>query len=64
MLGLYHFTERMAGNAQYCQSIENYKYIKGDFTMEIKEAKEILNKAGYLVEFPDKEQDYIDNSVV
>ena len=32
--------------------------------MEIKEAKEILNKAGYLVEFPDKEQDYIDNSVV
>lgn len=40
----------MAGNAQYCQSIENYKYIKGDFTMEIKEAKEILNKNGFILE--------------
>lgn len=40
----------MAGNAQYCQSMENYKYIKGEFTMEIKEAKEILNKNGFILE--------------
>ena len=40
----------MAGNAQYCQSVENYKYIIGDFTMEIKEAKEILNKNGFILE--------------
>lgn len=40
----------MAGNTQYCQSMENYKYIIGDFTMEIKEAKEILNKNGFILE--------------
>jgi len=40
----------MAGNAQYCQSMENYKYIIGDFKMEIKEAKEILNNHGFVLE--------------
>ena len=30
--------------------MENYKYIIGDFTMEIKEAKEILNKNGFILE--------------
>ena len=34
----------MAGNAQYCQSIENYKYIKGeDFDLENNEELAILN---------------------
>lgn len=50
MLGLYHLTESVAVNAQYCQSVENYKYIIGDFTMEIKEAKEILNNHGFILE--------------
>lgn len=40
----------MSGNAQYFKSIENYKYIIGDFTMEIKEAKEILNRNGFILE--------------
>lgn len=47
---LWHFIQKMAGNAQYWQSMENYKYIKGDFTMEIKEAKEILYKNGFFLE--------------
>ena len=30
--------------------MENYKYIIGDFKMEIKEAKEILNNHGFVLE--------------
>ena len=47
---------------KHLKDIQKFKHI-GE-SMKIDAAKEILNKAGYLVEFPDKEQDYIDNSVV
>lgn len=47
---------------KHLKDIQKFKHI-GE-SMKIDEAKEILNKAGFLVEFPDKEQDYIDDPMV